>query len=172
MNCHFRLLLNHLRKIELLQLHSLTIKMGYIENSYVSSSLISSYAQNDLVSDTLIFVGSEQYEKTQELYAKMENPDSISWNLLIAACSRNSDYNESFELFDHMRKSQVYPDKYTFVSLFNVCTKLCNLALGRSLHGLIVKTNFKICDTFVCNTVMTCMENVEASRVQLRSLMG
>ncbi|KAL8546907.1 hypothetical protein ACS0TY_006573 [Phlomoides rotata] len=148
--------------------------MGYIENSYVSSSLISSYARNGLVSDALIFVGSGntklyvvssnivawiynrtgQYEKTQELYAEMENPDSISWNLLIAACSGNSDYNESFELFDHMRKSQVYPDKYTFVSLFNVCTKLCNLALGRSLHGLIVKTNFKICDTFVCNTVI------------------
>ncbi|KAL8541066.1 hypothetical protein ACS0TY_002375 [Phlomoides rotata] len=141
-------------KKELLQLHSLTIKMGYIENSYVSSSLISSYARNGLVSDALIFVGSGntklyvvssnivawiynrtgQYEKTQELYAEMENPDSISWNLLIAAYSRNSDYNESFDLFDHMRKSQVYPDKYTFISLFN--------------------TNFKICDTFVCNTVI------------------
>ncbi|KAL8468704.1 hypothetical protein ACS0TY_031774 [Phlomoides rotata] len=170
----FSIVIKSSPKTELLQLHSLTIKMGYIENSYVSSSLISSYARNGLVSDALIFVGSGntklsvvssnivawiynrtgQYEKTQELYAEMENPDSISWNLLIAACSRNSDYNESFELFDHMRKSQVYPDKYTFVSLFNVCTKLCNLALGSSLHGLIVKTNFKICDTFVCNTVI------------------
>ncbi|KAK6140836.1 hypothetical protein DH2020_025421 [Rehmannia glutinosa] len=161
-------------RIELLQLHSLTIKMGYHENPYVSSSLISSYARNGLVSDALIFVGSDntklpvvssniiawiynrtgQYEKTQELYAEMENPDAISWNILIAACSRNGDYKETFELFEHMRRSQAFPDNYTYVSLFNVCAKLCNLVLGSSLQGLIVKTDFKMCDTFVCNTMI------------------
>ncbi|KAK6143837.1 hypothetical protein DH2020_024185 [Rehmannia glutinosa] len=161
-------------KRELLQLHSLTIKMGYHENPYVSSSLISSYARNGLVSDALIFVGSGntklpvvssniiawiynrtgQYEKTQELYAEMENPDAISWNILIAACSRNGDYKETLELFEHMRRSQAFPDNYTYVSLFSVCTKLCNLVLGSSLHGLIVKTDFKMCDTFVCNTMI------------------
>ncbi|KAK4438905.1 Pentatricopeptide repeat-containing protein [Sesamum alatum] len=113
-------------KAELLQLHALTIKMGYHENAYVSSSLISSYARNGLVSDALIFVGSSsnklpvvssniiawiynrtgQFEKTQELYAAVENPDTISWNILIAACSRNGDYKETFELFNHMRASQ------------------------------------------------------------------
>ncbi|KAI3457158.1 hypothetical protein Pfo_013821 [Paulownia fortunei] len=170
----FSIVIKSSLKTELLQLHSLTIKMGYHENAYVSSSLISSYARNGLVSDALIFVGSGntmlpvvssniiawiynqtgQYEKTQELYAAMENPDTISWNILIAACSRNGDYKETFELFDHMRRSQVCPDNYTFVSLFSVCTKLCNLALGSSLHGLLVKTDFKLCDTFVCNTMI------------------
>lgn len=170
----FSIVIKSSPKTELLQLHSLTIKMGYNDISYVSSSLISSYARNGLVADALMFVGSGntklpvvssnlvawiynrtgQYEKTQELYAEMENPDSVSWDILISACSRNSDYKESFELFDHMRKSQVCPDKYTYVSLFSVCTKLCNLGLGSSLHGLIVKTNFKICDTFVCNTMI------------------
>lgn len=170
----FSIVIKSSLKTQLLQLHSMTIKMGYHENAYVSSSLISSYARNGLVSDALIFVGSGntklpvvssniiawiynrtgQYEKTQELYAAMENPDTISWNILIAACSRNGDYKETFELFDHMRRSQVCPDNYTFVSLFSVCTKLCNLALGSSLHGFIVKTDFKLCDTFVCNTMI------------------
>ncbi|KAG8386822.1 hypothetical protein BUALT_Bualt03G0188800 [Buddleja alternifolia] len=160
--------------IELRQLHSLSIKMGYQENAYVSSSLISSYARNSLVSDALIFVGYDttklpvvtsniiawiynqtgQYDKTQDLYAAMDNPDTISWNILVAACSRNGDYKETFELFDHMRKSQVCPDNYTYVSLFSVCTKLCNLALGSSLHALIVKTDFNLCDTFVCNIMI------------------
>ncbi|KAK6121101.1 hypothetical protein DH2020_045153 [Rehmannia glutinosa] len=170
----FSIVIKSSLKRELLQLHSLTIKMGYHENPYVSSSLISSYARNGLVSDALIFVGSDntklpvvssniiawiynrtgQYEKTQELYAEMENPDAISWNILIAACSRNGDYKETLELFEHMRRSQAFPDNYTYVSLFSVCTKLCNLVLGSSLHGLIVKTDFKMCDTFVCNTMI------------------
>ncbi|KAI3443695.1 hypothetical protein Pfo_000360 [Paulownia fortunei] len=140
----FSIVIKSSLKTELLQLHSLTIKMGYHENTYVSSSLISSYARNVLVSDAF---GSE-------LYAAMENPDTISWNILIAACSWNGDYKETFKLFDHMCRSQVCPDNYTFVSLFSVCTKLCNLALGSSLHGLIVKTDFKLCDTFVCNTMI------------------
>ncbi|XP_047947577.1 pentatricopeptide repeat-containing protein At3g58590 [Salvia hispanica] len=162
---------------ELPQLHSLAITMGYNDVAHVSSSLIHSYARNGLISDALRFAESGngntrlsvvpsnliawiynrtgQYEKTQELYAKEENPDTVSWNILIAACSRNGDYAATFELFDQMRRiSLVFPDNYTFVSLFSVCTRLCNLALGSSLHGLIVKADFSLCDTFVCNTMI------------------
>ncbi|CAI9784394.1 unnamed protein product [Fraxinus pennsylvanica] len=120
--------------LELFQLHALTVKLGYKENAYVLSSLIRSYARNGFASDALIFVASDimplsvvssnviagiynrtgQYEKTQELFAVMEEPDVVSWNILIAACSRNGDYKEVFELFDHMRRSLVCPDSYTY----------------------------------------------------------
>ncbi|XP_073017431.1 LOW QUALITY PROTEIN: pentatricopeptide repeat-containing protein At3g58590-like [Primulina eburnea] len=160
--------------LEVLQLHSQMIKMGYHQNDYALSSLISSYARNGLVSDALTFFEPDnaplpvassnviawiynrtgQYDKTQELYATMRNPDTISWNTLIAACSRNGDHTEAFELFHHMRNSHVFPDNYTYVSLFNICTKLCNVALGSSLHGLIVKTDFTLCDTFLCNIMV------------------
>lgn len=159
---------------QVLQLHSLPIKMGYIDNDYVSSSLISSYAKTSSVDDALKFVTvnemplpvvasnmianiynrNGQFDKTQELFSDLENPDTVSWNILIAACSRNGDYKEVFELFGHMRMARVSPDRYTYVSLFSVCTKLCNLGLGSSLHGLIVKTDFNRCDTFVCNIMI------------------
>ncbi|KAK4368992.1 hypothetical protein RND71_012784 [Anisodus tanguticus] len=159
--------------LEILQLHSLSVKVGYIDNDYVSSSLISSYAKARSVDDALRFVTTSdmplsvvasnmianiynrngQFDKTQELFSDLENPDTVSWNILIAACSRNGDYEEVFEL-GHMRIARVSPDKYMYVSLFSVCTKLCNLGLGSSLHGLIVKTDFKRCDTFVCNIMI------------------
>lgn len=101
-----------------------------------------------------IYNRTGHYEKTQELYAAMEYPDTVSWNILLVACSRNGDYKETFELFDHMLRSKVFPDNHTFVSLLSVCTKLCSLALGSSLHGLIVKADFNLCDTFVCNTMI------------------
>ncbi|EPS71926.1 hypothetical protein M569_02835, partial [Genlisea aurea] len=162
---------------DLLQLHPVAIKMGYEANPYVLSSLIVSYSRNGLVADALRFVGSSiddhetipvasrniiagiynrtgQYDKTQELYAEMKNPDAISWNVLIAACSRNGDYRETFELFDHMLRSRIPPDEYTFVSLFSICTELCDLPLGKSLHAFILKTNFDRCDTFLRNVII------------------
>ncbi|KAK9284332.1 hypothetical protein L1049_023503 [Liquidambar formosana] len=160
--------------LELQQLHCLVIRMGYHQNEYVLNSLITSYARNGLLSDALTFVTASntalsvvssnviagvynrtgQYHKTQELFTLLEEPDIVSWNILIAACARNGDYQELFELFKHMQMAQIYPDNYTFVSLLSVCAKLCNLALGGSIHGLIIKTNFKCCDTFVCNVLV------------------
>ncbi|KAL3509238.1 hypothetical protein ACH5RR_028639 [Cinchona calisaya] len=160
--------------LEVQQLHSFIAKMGYHNNEYVLSSLITSYAKNGLTSDALklvddnntplpvvpanvvagIYNRTSQYEKTQELYSVLEEPDILSWNILIAACSRNGDYREAFELFDHMQRARIRPDNYTYASLFSICTKLCNLALGSSLHGLLVKTDIKCCDIFVCNIMI------------------
>ncbi|KAI5442699.1 hypothetical protein KIW84_011652, partial [Lathyrus oleraceus] len=44
------------------------------------------------------------------------------------------------------------PDKYTFMTVLCVCTKLCSFDWGSSLHGLIVKTNS--CDTFLGNVLI------------------
>ncbi|XP_052177567.1 pentatricopeptide repeat-containing protein At3g58590 [Diospyros lotus] len=160
--------------IELQQLHSLITKMGYHQNEYVSCSLITSYAKNGLVSDALtlvpvsdtpfsvvptnviagIYNRTGQYDRAQDLFSLLEEPDLISWNILIAACSRNGDYKEVFELFGHMQVASIYPDNYTYVSLLSVCTKLCNFALGSSLHGYIIKTHFERCDTFVYNVMI------------------
>ena len=159
---------------ELQQLHCLIMRMGYQQNEYVSSALITSYAKNGIISDALIFdaasnkpllVGPSnaiagvynkigQYHKTQDLFSLLEEPDIVSWNILIAACARNGDYKEVFELFKHMQMAQIYPDNYTVVSLLSVCAKLCNLALGSSIHGFIIKTDFKFCDTFVFNVLI------------------
>ncbi|KAK3010077.1 hypothetical protein RJ639_012248 [Escallonia herrerae] len=156
------------------QIHSLIIRMGYHQNEYVSSSLITSFAKNGLTSDALKLVAAAdmplpvvpsnvvagvynrtgQYHKTQELFSSLEEPDLVSWNILIAACARNGDYKEVFELFEHMKLAHVCPDSYTYVSLLNVCTKVCNLGLGCSLHGLMIKADFNRCDTFVCNVII------------------
>ncbi|CAN4103263.1 unnamed protein product [Withania somnifera] len=120
--------------LEVLQLHSMSIKMGNLDNDYVVSSLISSYAKTSSVDNALKFVTTNDRPLPV-------NPDTESWNILIAACSRNGDYVEVFELLGHMQ----------ILGLFSVCIKLCNLGLGSSHHGPIVKTDFKRCDTFVCH---------------------
>jgi pentatricopeptide repeat protein len=160
--------------LEVRQLHCLIIRMGYLSNEYVSSYLVTSYAKNGLISDALVFVTASynplpvvpsniiagiynrtgQYSETLKLLSLLEEPDLVSWNIVIAACARNNDYKEVFELFKHMHMFHIHPDNYTYVSLLSVCAKLCNLTLGSSVHGLMIKTDFNRCDTFVCNVLI------------------
>ncbi|KAL5793664.1 hypothetical protein ACOSP7_002258 [Xanthoceras sorbifolium] len=159
---------------ELMQLHCLIIRTGYQNHEYVLSSLMSSYAKNGLISDALAFVTvfnppiavvpsniiagiynrCGQYHETVKLLSLLEEPDIVSWNIVIAACAHNGNYKEVFELFKHMRTAHILPDNYTLVSLLSTSTKLCNLALGSSLHGLIIKININYHDIFLCNVLI------------------
>ncbi|XP_071725488.1 pentatricopeptide repeat-containing protein At3g58590 [Rutidosis leptorrhynchoides] len=170
----FSSVIKSLSTFELKEVHSLVVKMGYHLNEYVSSALMTTYAKNGLTDEALslyddaemghsvvqsnIIAGmynrSGQYHETQELFCDVADPDIVSWNILIAACSRNGDYKEAFELFYHMQMDCILPDNYTYVSLVSICTKLCNLGLGSSLHGLMIKLDFKLCDIMVFNVMI------------------
>ncbi|KAI3971694.1 hypothetical protein MKW92_022035 [Papaver armeniacum] len=159
---------------EVQQLHCLIVKMGYHKNEYVFSSLIASYAMNGLISYALSFVTSLDFplspsssnvicgiynriglfQETQKLLFQVGEHDIISWNILIEACGRNGDYLEVFVLFKSMQMAHILPDNHTFMSLLSISGKLCNLSLGSSLHGLIIKMDFKCCDVFVCNVLL------------------
>ncbi|XP_021887187.1 pentatricopeptide repeat-containing protein At3g58590 [Carica papaya] len=170
----FSAVLKSSSSLELRQLHCLITRLGYENNDYVLSSLMASYAKNFLMTDAMSFVDfskapisvvqsniiagiynrSAQYYETIRLLSLLEEPDLVSWNIVIAACARSGNYAEVFELFRHMQLAQIFPDNYTFVSVLCVCSKLCNLALGSSIHCLIIKTNSSLCDTFLCNILI------------------
>ena len=156
------------------QLHGLVIRMGYENHEYVLSSLVMAYTRNGLINEALSFVKELsnplpvipsniiagiynrtcQYYETVKLLSLLEKPDAVSWNIVISACARSNNYNDVFELFKHMLSARIHPDNYTFMSVLCVCTKLCRLDLGSSLHGLIMKNNLKNCDTYLCNVLI------------------
>ena len=159
--------------LDLHQLHGLVVRMGYENHEYVLTSLVWAYKRNRLVNEALLFVQEFEknsfslipsniiagiynrtghYDETMKLLSLQERPDIVSWNIAISACARSNNYNEVFKLFKRMHSAHVRPDKYTFVTGLCVCTKICSLELGSSLHGLILKTNS--CDTFVCNVLI------------------
>ncbi|XP_065876188.1 pentatricopeptide repeat-containing protein At3g58590 [Euphorbia lathyris] len=160
--------------VEQQQLHCLIVKMSYENNEYVLSSLISSYGRNGPISNALVLITvyetatavvpsniiagiynrSGQYHRTLKLLSELEEPDNVSWNIAVAACARNGNYKEVMELFKYMLMAQIHPDNYTYMSILSVCSKTCDLALGSSIHGFLIKTNFSSCDAFVCNTLI------------------
>ncbi|XP_023746033.1 pentatricopeptide repeat-containing protein At3g58590 isoform X1 [Lactuca sativa] len=170
----FSSVIKSLLATELKEIHSLVIKTGFHSNEYITSSLMTSYANNGFPSDALRFFQDSkipqsivhmnvicgmynrngEYHKTQELFCEVGNPDIVSWNILIEACSRNGDYKEAFELFHHMLIDRIRPDNYTYVSLITISTNLCNLLLGSSLHGLMIKSNFNHFDIMVNNLMI------------------
>ncbi|XP_008810229.3 pentatricopeptide repeat-containing protein At3g58590 [Phoenix dactylifera] len=156
--------------LDLQELHALIIRMGYDSNEYVSSALIASYASHATVCDALALVSESfvgpmnvmagvynragRYKEAQELLSKLQEPDNISWNILLTACVRGGDYSKAFQLFKQMQISGYLFDNYTAVSLLSVCSKINSLNLGSLLHGLIIKTNSGCSDTFVHNVLL------------------
>lgn len=160
--------------IELQQLHSVIVRMGYEDNNYVLSSLMRSYAKNQLMSNALllldwssgplsvvplnivagIYSRTGQYHESVKLISTLEQPDTVSWNIAIAACSRSDNHREVIEIFKHMLQSNIRPDNYTYVSILSMCSKFCDFTLGSSIHGVITKTDFSLADTFVCNVLI------------------
>lgn len=170
----FSATLKALSSFELQQVHSMLIKLGYESNDYMLSSLVTSYARNGLISDALVFLSASaeelaviptnsiagmysregQYLEAVKLLSRLEEPDLVSWNIVIAACARSYNHTEVFELFKHMHMIRIRPDKYTFVSLLSVCSRYCNLALGSSIHCLMVKMNINQFDAITYNILM------------------
>ncbi|KMT15257.1 hypothetical protein BVRB_3g063660 [Beta vulgaris subsp. vulgaris] len=159
---------------ELQQLHSLTIRMGYLQNEYVVTLLITSYTKYGLIHDALLIAKSTETllsvvssnviaaaysrksepDKSLEILSRLDEPNTVSWNILTSTCSHNGYHTEALEVFKHMLEVQSYPDNYTFVSVLSSCTSLRSLALGSSIHGLLIKSNFERCDTFVYNILI------------------
>ncbi|KAK7405029.1 hypothetical protein VNO78_06173 [Psophocarpus tetragonolobus] len=156
------------------QLHSLIIRSGYESHEYILSSLVMAYARNGLINEALSFVKefnnplpvvpsniiagiynrTSQYYETVKLLSLLEKPDAVSWNIVISACARGNNDTNVFALFKRMHSACIHPDSYTFISVLSVCTKLCRLDLGSSLHGLIIKTNLGNNNTFLGNVLI------------------
>ncbi|XP_048564556.1 pentatricopeptide repeat-containing protein At3g58590-like [Triticum urartu] len=156
------------------QIHSLVIKLGYDGNDYVSSAIISSYVSHGFVSDALaygvtldpdscnvsmnVLAGAynraHMYQETKELLLHPKTSDTISWSILITACARNGDYAEAFGHFRQMRILGHHFDNYVAVSLLSICTKVNSLVLGRLVHGVITKTSYGCSDTRTNNMLL------------------
>ncbi|XP_065873265.1 pentatricopeptide repeat-containing protein At3g50420 [Euphorbia lathyris] len=124
---------NSLRKAR--QLHALilttTTSARYAQSPYPNNNLIAMYAH----------CGSRL--DAQLLFDKMPQRNSISYNALIAAYSKDPNYeNLGFMLFSDMGIQGLRPTGATFTSLLQVCCSIENWNKGSLLHAQVVKFGF------------------------------
>ncbi|XP_015888748.2 pentatricopeptide repeat-containing protein At4g01030, mitochondrial [Ziziphus jujuba] len=91
------------------ELHSFSIRNGFVEDVFVSTALIDMYSKGG------------NFRSAHEVFRKIENKTLASWNCMIMGFSIYGFGKEAIFLFDAMCKAGVQPDAITFTALLSGC---------------------------------------------------
>ncbi|XP_039069358.1 pentatricopeptide repeat-containing protein At4g19220, mitochondrial-like [Hibiscus syriacus] len=125
-------------------IHCWGLKAGLSTNILIVNSLMHMYVNSgDLPAAFMLLLG---------IHAEK---DITCWNTIIAGCTRNGHFREALEAFNWMRQEiNVIRDSITLVNVISAHGNLALIHVGKSLHGLAVKT-FVGSETRVQNALIT-----------------
>ncbi|KAK9065156.1 hypothetical protein SSX86_016539 [Deinandra increscens subsp. villosa] len=109
---------------------SLITKGAALSSIIVGNSLIDMYCKHGLL------------DYAFGVFLDMEEIDVISWNSLIAGCSKYGHKDMAYNQFCIMRTSNYSPDAYTISSVLTACWGIQDLAKGKLIFGLTIKSGF------------------------------
>ncbi|KAK2971827.1 hypothetical protein RJ640_005953 [Escallonia rubra] len=135
-----------------LQVHSLSIKLGYESNLRVTNSIMYLYLKCGWISDA------------KKLFDGMGKISLITWNAMIAGHAQMMDIAEdnlsahrsgveALNFFLRLNRSNMKPDIFTFSSILTVCSSLVALEQGEQVHAQTIKTGF-LSDVVVGTTLV------------------
>ncbi|KAF5799671.1 putative tetratricopeptide-like helical domain superfamily [Helianthus annuus] len=119
-----------------IQLHSLTIKTGFIKDSFIASKLTNCYAKHATL------------ESARKVFDEMLQRTVYVWNSVLKSYYRQKLYIETLQLFHDMIPVQT-PDQATISIALNACSGLPKLRYGRMIHGFVKKRYEMDSDLFV-----------------------
>ncbi|KAL3675360.1 hypothetical protein R1sor_025308 [Riccia sorocarpa] len=111
------------------RVHELMTCSSYHLNIYVWNALIDMYGK----------CGS--LEEARQVFDKVSPRDVVTWNTMISAYAKVGRGEEALELFRQMQLEDMKPDKFTYVTILNVCTRLRALEEGKKVHALMIKSD-------------------------------
>ncbi|CAN4082420.1 unnamed protein product [Withania somnifera] len=140
----------------------LIVKVGFEHNLSVSNSLITfSLRVKDTVSARTIFdrmqskdvvswtaildmyVQMEEMAEARRVFDEMPERNEVSWSMMISRYSQSGDAEEAVNLFIRMAQQGFRPNKSCFASVVSALASLEALAMGRIVHGHILKTGME-----------------------------
>ncbi|XP_023529590.1 putative pentatricopeptide repeat-containing protein At5g09950 [Cucurbita pepo subsp. pepo] len=126
------------------QLHCEGLKLGLDLDVSVSNALLALYGETGYV------------EECQKAFSLMLEYDQVSWNSLIGALADSeSSLLEAVENFLVMMRAGWRPNRVTFISILAAVSSLSLHALGKQIHGLVLKHNVAA-DTAIENALLAC----------------
>ncbi|XVF36040.1 hypothetical protein REPUB_Repub19eG0024200 [Reevesia pubescens] len=90
-----------------LEIHSVALKMGIIDNVLVGNSLIDMYAK------------CGELEAARQVFDKIEEKDAYTWNSMVAGYCQAGYCGKAYELFMKMRESEVKPNVITWNTMIS-----------------------------------------------------
>lgn len=120
-----------------MSLHCWAIKMGFDNDIYVSTSIVTMYFEfKDCVLATKAF-------------EQIGDKNVVSYNAFISGLVQNGYPFRVLSVFNDMRQSLGEKlDSITLISILSACSDLSYLQFGRQIHSLALKTDIA-CDTMV-----------------------
>ncbi|XP_076899555.1 pentatricopeptide repeat-containing protein At3g49170, chloroplastic-like [Bidens hawaiensis] len=124
-----------------LQVHSLSIKIGYGLNVPVTNSVMYLYLKMGLFSEA------------KKLFDGLEKVSLVTWNAMIAGHAQMMDVAENsivasrngveaLDMLVRLQRSGLKPDLFTLSSVLTVCSNLVALEQGEQVHAQTIKTGF------------------------------
>ncbi|XP_062210874.1 pentatricopeptide repeat-containing protein At2g33680 [Phragmites australis] len=114
------------------QVHALVVKDGLLGFVSVENSLVTMYAK------------AECMEAALQVFESSKERNSITWSAMITGYAQNGDADSATRMFSKMHTAGFSPTEFTFVGVLNACSDMGALALGKKVHGLIVKLGFEM----------------------------
>ncbi|KAJ7552967.1 hypothetical protein O6H91_06G078700 [Diphasiastrum complanatum] len=109
-------------------IHICISDLGFESDVAVSSGLVNMYSKCGSLEDALL------------VYSRMHRRNVITWNAIIAAYTQHGHQANAFQAFTQMQQEGLKPNKITFVSLLNACSRPEALAMGKWIHSHIVSS--------------------------------
>lgn len=107
-------------------LHSQIIKLGYLDNLVVQTSVLGMYSScGDL-------------ESARGIFECVNDGDAVAWNTMMVGSLRNDKIEEGLMLFRSMLMSGVDPTQFTYSMVLNACSKLGSYSVGKLIHARII----------------------------------
>ncbi|KAK7307595.1 hypothetical protein VNO77_40798 [Canavalia gladiata] len=122
------------------------------------------HLQNALVD---MYCNAGNTQTAFRIFSRIENPDLISWNSMIAGYSENGDGEKAMSLFVLLRGLCFpKPDDYTYAGIISAIGAFPSYGYGKPLHAQVIRTGF-VNSMFVGSTLVSMyFENHESEAAQ------
>ncbi|GAV87432.1 PPR_2 domain-containing protein [Cephalotus follicularis] len=123
------------------QSHAQLVSLGFTQNPFLATKLISAYA-----------ICGNPIESQLVFYSVLDK-NVYLWNSVINGYVKNCQYNAAFGLFKRMCYSNISTDDYTLATMSKVTGELGELNAGKSIHGRSMRIG-SASDVVVANSLM------------------
>ncbi|PUZ63412.1 hypothetical protein GQ55_3G066400 [Panicum hallii var. hallii] len=123
------------------EVHGYSVRRAMESDIFIANSLMDMYAK----------FGS--LEKASAIFGKIDAPNVVSWNAMIANLAQNGAESEAFRLFIEMQKNGECPNAFTIVNLLPACSRVASLKMGKQIHAWSIRRSL-MSDLFISNALI------------------
>lgn len=123
------------------QIHTLSLKSGYVADVYVMNSLVDSYGKCVKIDDA------------EKAFEECPYRDLASFTSMITAYAQFGHGEEALKLYLKMLILGLKPDSFVCSSLLNACANLSAFEQGKQIHVHVLKFGF-MSDVFASNSLV------------------